>query len=498
MTDPGGHAVTYNGGTIEASNMTESWKALEGHTVDGRFRLESWLGGSDHSAVFLTLVTDSRKAAIKLTPADPKGAEKQLLLWKMSREVTHPNLIRVFATGRCELDGADLLYQAMEYAEENLAQIIPERALTAEEARAMLPPVLRALQSVHDKRYVHRHIQPSNILAVADQVKLAGDGLSVASATGRGGRALSGYDPPEAETGVASTAGDVWQLGMTLVEVMTQQLPVWDRSGRGAPEIPAMPEPFREIAGHCLQVDAGKRWTVAEILARSEKDQSGMERQGPGKIEAPRPTPVPAPTRIEQTKSRSEKSATASTSASPQKTSAKWPYVVGLAVLLTIVVVLIARPKASDPPAEVQSTQTQPAAAGTKATDANAGDTKGAAAPEVAGGGKASPNADAANPDKDGVVQRVMPEISPGARHSIQGKIKVRVRVDVDASGNVTKATVESGGPSRYFSHAAVEAARGWKFSPAPTGEQSGSSQWKLQFGFSRAGVDASVMRGKR
>ena len=494
MTDPGGHAVTYNSGAIEASNMSESWKALEGHTVDGRFQLESWLGGSDHSAVFLTVVADSRKAAIKLTPADPTGAEKQLLLWKMTREVTHPNLIRIFATGRSDLDGADMLYQAMEYAEENLAQIIPERALTAEEARAMLPPVLRALQSVHDKRYVHGHIQPSNILAIGDQVKLSSDGLSVASAKSRGGRTLSAYDPPEAATGMASTAGDVWQLGMTLVEVLTQRLPVWDRAGTRAPEIPAMPEPFREIAGHCLQVDAGKRWTVAEILARLERDGSGPAPPGSEKMGAARPAPTPAQSQTQsQSQTRSEKSASAPTSLRPQKTSAKWPYLLGLAALLTIAVVLIARPKASSPPAETQSTQTQPGAA----AETNASDAKvGAAAPAVGGGGNASPSTAAANPDKDGVVQRVMPQVSPGARRSIQGKIKVRVRVDVDASGNVAGAALESAGPSKYFSRAALEAARSWKFAPAPAG--SGPREWKLQFGFSRAGVDASVVRGKR
>ena len=493
MTDPGGHAVTYNSGAIEASNMSESWKALEGHTVDGRFRLESWLGGSDHSAVFLTVAADSRKAAIKLTPSDPTGAEKQLLLWKMTREVTHPNLVRIFATGRCELDGADMLYQAMGYAEENLAQIIPERALTAEEARAMLPPILRALQSVHDKRYVHGHIQPSNILAIGDQVKLSSDGLSVASAKSRGGRTLSAYDPPEAATGMASTAGDVWQLGMTLVEVLTQRLPVWDPAGTSAPEIPAMPEPFREIAANCLEVDAAKRWTVAEILARLERDGSGTERPGSEKMESARPVPTPAQTKPAQTKTRSEKSASAPADVPRQKKSAKWPYLLGLAALMTIGAVLIARPKASSPAAEVPSTQTQPGApADPKASDPQVG----AATSAVVGGGNASPNGVAANADKDGVVQRVMPEVSPGARRSIQGKIKVRVRVDVDASGNVTGAGLESGGPSKYFSRVALEAARGWKFAPAPAG--SGPREWKLQFGFSRGGVDASAARGKR
>ncbi len=35
--------------------MSETWQAWVGRTVDGRFPLLSYLGGSDHSAVFLTL-----------------------------------------------------------------------------------------------------------------------------------------------------------------------------------------------------------------------------------------------------------------------------------------------------------------------------------------------------------------------------------------------------------------------------------------------------------
>ncbi len=81
--------------------------------------------------------------------------------------------------------------------------------------------------------------------------------------SGRGASARSDYAPPEAATGAASAPGDVWQLGMTLVEVLTQRLPIWDRAHPNSPQIPAaMPEPLRAIAEHCLQVDPAKRWTL--------------------------------------------------------------------------------------------------------------------------------------------------------------------------------------------------------------------------------------------
>ncbi len=444
--------------------MSENWKQWEGSTVDGRFPLQSYLGCSDHSAVFLTQggAGDSKKAAIKLIPANPACAEGQLLRGEAAGALTHPNLIRIFSRGRCELEGTKLLYVVMEYAEENLSQILPDRALTAQEARGMLPPILRALQYVHDKGFVHGHIQPSNILAVGDDVKLSGDALSGSGERSLGAGATSAYDPPEAVTGAISTAADVWQLGMTLVEVLTRRLPVWDRMGPSAPEVPAaVPEPFREIAEHCLQVDRAKRWTVSEIA----------ERLGSGGVQSARTVPTSVPR---------EKLPSATVISGQRKESAKWPYWLGLAAVVAVALILIARPKPRNPPAEVQSTQAQP---GATAENSEAG-----------GDEKASANARPTSADNGGgVVQRVMPQVSPSARRTIQGTIKVRVKVTVDTAGNVAKATLESAGPSKYFSRVAMEAARDWKFSPAEAG-----AEWKLQFAFSRARTEASAVRAKR
>jgi len=458
--------------------MSETWKLWEGRTVDGKFPLKSYLGGSDYSAVFLTVgpggAGDSEKAAIKLIPADAADSENQLLRWKATGELTHPNLIRILATGRCELAGTELLYVVMEYAEENLAQILPERALTAEEARGLLPPILRALQCVHDKGYVHAHIQPSNILAVGDQVKLSSDDLCLPGERRRGDTTTRPYDPPRAATGAISTATDVWQLGTTLIEALTQHLPAWDRAqpGSPAPEVPeAVPEPFREIARHCLQVDAGRRWTVAEI-------GDCLEGKSP-----------------KTTSAQTEAIASAPAISTQQKASAKWPYFLGLAAVVAVALFFMARPKPSGPPTEVQSTQAQQGAPAENSQSAKPQPGQTPKQPEPGAGG----NEDAStSPNEIGVVRRVMPQVSPSARRTIQGKIKVRVKVEVDAAGNVANAKLESAGPSQYFSRVALEAARNWKFSPAPAGGQSGDREWKLQFAFTRAKTEASAVRAKR
>jgi TonB family protein len=95
------------------------------------------------------------------------------------------------------------------------------------------------------------------------------------------------------------------------------------------------------------------------------------------------------------------------------------------------------------------------------------------------------------------IVRRVSPQVLPSARRTIQGTIKVRVRVEVDDAGNVTDAKLESPGPSKYFARISLEAARDWKFAPLVPGALS-PREWKLQFAFSRARTSESATRVKR
>jgi len=61
----------------------------------------------------------------------------------------------------------------MESAEENLAQVLPSRALTPAEAREMLDSVLDVLAYLHSKGFVHGHIKPINIHGQWRQLKVS-------------------------------------------------------------------------------------------------------------------------------------------------------------------------------------------------------------------------------------------------------------------------------------------------------------------------------------
>jgi serine/threonine protein kinase len=133
-----------------------------GQTVDGGFLLLEWLGGAESGGVFRTELQgpEVRKAAIRLIPADAENAQSRLDGWGQATKLSHPHLVRIFDSGRWQNDDVELLYVVTEYAEETLAQVIPERPLTAEEAGEMLNPILDALSYLHAQGLVHGHINP--------------------------------------------------------------------------------------------------------------------------------------------------------------------------------------------------------------------------------------------------------------------------------------------------------------------------------------------------
>lgn len=264
--------------------MSGVWTKLEGHSVNGEFPLLRFLGVSTHSVVFLT---ESEKLghpelALKLVPAVPALAQLQLARWKASAALTHPHLIQIFEASQCQIGERHFLYVVTDYADQNLAQLLERRALTEDETREMLVPVLDALAFLHEKKCVQARLKPSNVLVVGDQLKLASDTIRPFSEAGRVSNVTSAYMPPEARDGTRTAASDVWALGVTLCEALTRQQPTSLYAGETV--FPGeLPSTFRGVVARCLNRQVKDRPTVKElqVWARGAQLVASLSASGP-------------------------------------------------------------------------------------------------------------------------------------------------------------------------------------------------------------------------
>jgi len=375
----------------------------------------------------------------------------------------------LFHAGRCAIEGEDLLYVVTEYADETLSQILPDRPLAPREAREMLGPVWSALTYLHNRCLTHGHLRPTNIMVIDDQVKLSPD-------FGWCSRIRNIYDPPEAGAGSATPAADIWSLGILLVEALTRQLPAWDRSQGGEPEIPAnLPEPFFTICRECLRTDPERRCTLAGIEALLNPPQPAEPAAEPAALPAEAVAEAVAETIVDRT----------------AKPFHRFRAVILCGAILVLSLMVAAFKLGWNLTPASPAPASQPSVAESTAAPA----TRAAVAPAPSAAATAQPArapTPAAEPSKGGVVKgsvmyQALPDIPEKIAGSIQGHFKVRIRVEVDSAGNVSQASIDSPGPSRYFANQARLAAQNWKFTPAKVEGRAVPSTWLLQFQFGQS-----------
>jgi TonB family protein len=353
------------------------------------------------------------------------------------------------------MEGSNIVYLTMELAEEDLSQILPQRALAPVEVADLLPPLLDALSYLHENGLVHGRIQPSNVLAVGDQLKLSTDQIAPPRETDSGQNRRDVYDAPETADGTVSSAGDLWSLGVTLIMALTQSLPVERATSQSDVSLPAsLPEPFRGIARECLRSDPKRRCSIADIRARLQ----------------PAGRSVPA------------EAAAAPTSRRSGNRGMVTAGVIAVALLVGVVAFYSrgkSIPAQSVPVAEQPAPETAPTVS----------------APVVREPAELPKRPSATRTE---AVRQVLPDIPRSAMNTISGTIKISVRVEVDPSGKVTAAKLTSAGPSRYFSNLCLQAAQRWEFSPSAANGQPAASTWLLRFRLKRSGNQVSPERVTR
>jgi len=194
----------------------------------------------------------------------------------------HPNLIRSYAAGDCQLNGIDFLYLVMEKAEYSLEKRLEQGKLSVADTKKLAGDVAAGLVYLHRQNKVHRDLKPGNVLWLNNTWKLSDFGLvrslgSQSYAQTANPIGTLAYTPPEAfgDRGKISTAWDVWSLGIMVVNAVSGQVP-YSFEGQtqllkqvmtGNLVLPNnIPSELESIVRGCLQEDRRQRWTAQQVL----------------------------------------------------------------------------------------------------------------------------------------------------------------------------------------------------------------------------------------
>ena len=226
-----------------------------GRLIAGRYRVKEHIGGGGMADVFRAadenLGIDVAIKLLKPRMASDELRARMVQEAQTAAQVRHPNLLRVFGTGK--LDGT--AYIVMELLDgPNLEQYLREHAeqrLPWREALVLLLPVLDALHAIHERGYIHRDIKAGNILItcepgrsptafVIDLGLVKGDrALRTADSppTTEVGRLLCtpSYASPEQAAGLPlDRRSDIYSMAVTLYRVLAGRLPFHEARGKAA------------------------------------------------------------------------------------------------------------------------------------------------------------------------------------------------------------------------------------------------------------------------
>jgi TonB family protein len=460
-----------------------TWQQWEGRVIHERFPLQQYLGGSKESAVYLTEINGS-KAAIKFIPSDAADAQDRASRWESVGKLSHPHLLQILDTGRWHAeDEPEMRFAVMEYADENLAEVLPKRRLTPAEAIAMLLPTLDVLDYLHGHGMVHGNIKPANIMAAGDELKLSSDGIRHVGNSEEPTESRSIYDAPERAKGAISPSGDIWSLGIVLVESLTNRLPTREGMDGTDPKLPEnIPQPFDDIARHCLSSDPGRRWSTAEIrecLGRTPTEATEeVAKQDISAVRVEQEAHAPA-AEIHASALRGD-----TIVESRGRTGKQRGFRLAVAVIVTLVAVAASVRLFHHSSETRQPASTTPAVQSAESSlHPTTSNSLGVSKPSTGG------------VDHGEVTHKVIPDVPPNARNTITGTVRVIVKVAVDASGAVSHASLISRGPSEYFANQALQTARKWAFTPPTIDGRAIPSEWSLTFEFKRNGTKAVAQR---
>jgi eukaryotic-like serine/threonine-protein kinase len=346
--------------------------SLEGTTLDGAYVLGQCLGADERTVIFKAQVKAGHPATaiIKIYRAEASVADEQIALWEEIKKLQHPNLAAVLGSGRTKLQGEELIYVAIEPADEMLDAVLRARPLNTIEAGELVVSICRGLEHLHTSGFVHGSLSPEEVLGVGDSIKLSTEGARKAQSATDIWLKNAKYHAPENPNGNITPEADMWCLGATLFEAITQK----ECGADCRNEATRLPVPFGSIVHRCLYSNPEARCTLQEVVQlyegrlRAFSAAAGAAAGADSGVrelrEAPRNS-TPSPTRAQSEPTQGFFNEGAQTEVHAEDAGRlsrrNWVYL-ALALLLVLGVIWLARPKKSAQRGSAASSATNTAA----------------------------------------------------------------------------------------------------------------------------------------
>ena len=227
-TSPPGLPALFSTPRLTSSTTVDEGRFLPGVVVAGRYRIAGLLGRGGMGEVYrATDLTLGQAVALKFLPEAASRDERAIARFynevRMARQVTHPNVCRVYDIG--EVDGQH--YISMEFVDgEDLSTLLRRIGrMPSDKAIEIARKMCAGLAAAHDKGVLHRDLKPANVMindrgdVVIMDFGLAGLSEQMQADIRSGTPA---YMSPEQLAGTEVTArSDIYGLGLVMYELFT-------------------------------------------------------------------------------------------------------------------------------------------------------------------------------------------------------------------------------------------------------------------------------------
>ena len=293
-----------NVGPVRAGEADENLSLkptfIPGQLVAGRYEVVHFLARGGMGEVYRVhdreLGEDvALKTILPRSADDPMTLDRFRREIQIARKVSHRNVCRIFDLGRhTQASGDDVIFLTMELLEGvSLRARLRETTMAPDEALDVVRQLCAGLGAAHRKGIVHRDLKPSNIflmpeddgtrVVIADfglaRTEFKTDGQLTVTGTGEILGTPAYMSPEQIEGKPATTASDVYSLGLVMYETLTGAQPFEGESAfqialnklREAPTSPStrvrgLPLLWDRTILRCLEKDPADRFANVEEI----------------------------------------------------------------------------------------------------------------------------------------------------------------------------------------------------------------------------------------